>query len=123
MPAPPSRILSSLRVAIGVGAWATPNLTGRLFGLDPKGNPQSAFLARLFGVRDIALGVGTTATSGGSRRMWWQLGIACDLMDAAAAALAARNGTVPKAAAIMAGGTALAAAGLGAAALAGDDAA
>ena len=122
MPAPPSQVLSGLRVAIGAGAWAAPNTTGKLFGLDPGNNPQAAFLARLFGVRDVALGVGTTATTGSSRRMWWQLGIACDLLDAAAAALAARNGTVPKAAAVMAGATALAAVGLGVAALASDDA-
>ena len=48
---------------------------------------------------------------------WLRLGVACDLADAAAAYLAGRNGTVPKHAAIMAGGTAIAAAGLGVAAL------
>jgi hypothetical protein len=118
MPASPVQILSGLRVAIGAGAWAAPNTTGKLFGLDPDNNPQASFLARLFGVRDVALGLGTTATTGSSRRLWWQLGIACDLADAAAAVLAARNGTLPKAAAVLAGGTAIAAAGLGVAALA-----
>jgi hypothetical protein len=114
----PVQLLSGLRVAVGAGAWAAPNTTGKLFGLDPDNNPQASFMARLFGIRDIALGLGTTATTGSSRRLWWQLGIACDLADAAAAALAARNGTLPKVAAVMAGTTAIAAAGLGVAALA-----
>ncbi len=101
-----------------------PNVSGRLFGLDPSANPQASFLGRLFGVRDIAIGVGTLATpAGASRRLWWQLGILCDLMDAAAAGLAARNGTLPRHAAVMAGATALAAAGMGVAALAAEPAA
>src|SRR5207245_5660578 len=50
--------LAGLRVAIGVTAWLFPNLAGRLFGLDPESNPQAPYLARLFGVRDIALGLG-----------------------------------------------------------------
>ena len=28
------------RIAVGASAWLTPNLSGRLFGLDPEGNPQ-----------------------------------------------------------------------------------
>ena len=117
MPAPPGQLLAGLRVAIGAGAWAAPNLSGRIFGLDPVANPQGAFIGRLFGIRELALAVGTNATSGPSRRVWWQLGIACDLADAAAAALAARNGTLPKAAAVMVGATAVGAAVLGVASL------
>lgn len=117
----PAQLLSGVRLGIGVGAWLAPELTGKLFGLDPDANPQLAFMARLFGVRDIALAVGTGATPPGSRTVWWQLGIGCDLLDAGAAYLAHRNGSVPKVAAILAGGTALAAAGLGVAALAADD--
>ena len=120
MPAP-IQALSGLRVAIGASAWATPNLAARVFMLDPKSNPQAAFLGRLFGVRDVALGAGTLAAERDSRKLWLQLGVACDLLDAAAAYLARRNGSVPKPAALLAGTTALAAAGLGMAALAGGE--
>lgn len=113
----PVQMISGLRAQIGASAWLAPNLTGKLFGLDPASNPQSAFLGRLFGARDIALAAGTLGSSGEARSQWLRLGLACDLADAAAAYLAGRNGTVPKHAAIMAGGTAIAAVGLGLAAL------
>ncbi|TMM06072.1 MAG: hypothetical protein E6G10_01250 [Actinobacteria bacterium] len=113
----PVSLISGLRASIGAGAWLAPNLTGRLFGLDPDGNPQSSYLARLFAIRDLALAAGTLGSEGDARRRWLQLGLACDLADAAAAYLAGRDGTLPKPAAVMTGGTALAAAGMGVAAL------
>jgi len=116
--ADPVQLISGLRGVIGVGAWATPNLASRVFGLDPVSNPQAAFLARLFGARDLALAIGTLSTRGEARLLWLRLGAGCDLLDAAAAALAQRNGTVPRPAAVLSGVTALSAAALGAAALA-----
>ncbi len=94
-----------------------PNVTAKLFGLDPKGNPQGSYLGRLFGIRDVALAGFVTQSAGPSKKLAWQLGILCDLFDAAAAGLAGRNGTLPKHSAVMVGTTALAAAGLGVAAL------
>jgi hypothetical protein len=122
MPTEPAKILSGLRTAVGAGAWLTPTLAGRIFGLDPAANPQMAYMARLFGARDIALAVGTTQTTGPSRRVWWQIGIACDLADAVAAYLGGRNGTLSKFSAVAAGGTAVVAVGLGVAAMQADDA-
>lgn len=116
----PAKILSSIRLAVGAGAWVAPGLAGKLFGLSPADNPQLAYMARLFGIRDIALAVGTNQTTGPSRRVWWQIGIACDLADAAAAYLGGRNGSLSKATVILAGGTAVAAAGLGVAAMQAD---
>lgn len=117
MAASPAATLAGLRIAIGSSAWAAPNLTTKLFGLDPKNNPQSSFLARLFGVRDVALAGVAIGSTGPSKRLAWQLGVVCDALDVGAATLAGRNGTLPKPAALMAGATALAAVGLGVAAL------
>ncbi|WP_354699956.1 hypothetical protein DSM112329_00214 [Paraconexibacter sp. AEG42_29] len=122
MPTEPAKILSSLRLGVGAGAWLAPGLAGRLFGLSPADNPQLSYMARLFGIRDVALAVGTTQTTGPSRRVWWQIGIACDLADAVAAYLGGRNGSLSKATVVLAGGTAVAAAGLGFAAMQADDA-
>ena len=113
----PVQMISGLRAWIGTSAWLAPNLTGKLFGLDPDDNPQAAFLARLFGVRDAALAAGTLGSTGETRVQWLRLGLACDLADAGAAYLAGRNGTIPKHAAVLAGATALAAAGKGVAAM------
>jgi hypothetical protein len=115
------RSLAGIRVAIGTSAWATPRLAGKAFGLDADGNPQSPYLARLFGVRDIALGIGTLTTTGESQRRWLALGMLCDAADAAAGVLAGRAGYLPKVPTVLVTGVALVAAGLGAAALANGD--
>ena len=113
----PGTALSALRLAVGVSAWTAPNATAKVFGLDPAANPQGAYLARLFGVRDIALAGFAQGASPESKPLAWQLGIVSDLADAAAAALGGRNGTLSKQTAVLAGGTALIAAALGGAAL------
>jgi hypothetical protein len=109
--------LVGLRGAVGAGAWLAPRLSGRLFGLDPAGNPQAPYLGRLFGVRDVALAVGLSASNGPERAQWLRLGIACDLADAVAGLLAGRRGELPKPATVLVTATALSAAALGAAAL------
>jgi hypothetical protein len=109
--------LISTRAAIGAGAWLAPRLSGRLFGLDPAGNPQAPYLARLFGVRDAALAYGLSTSSGPQRARWLQVGIACDVADALAGVFAGRRGELPKRAAVLVTGTAVAAAAMGFAAL------
>src|SRR3954470_13553432 len=109
--------LAGLRAVVGVSAWAAPDFSGRLFGLDPDANPQASYLGRLFGIRDIALAAGTLGSEGEGGRKWVQLGLVCDVADAAAAYLGGRNGTLPKPAAVMTGVTALVAAGMGLAAM------
>jgi hypothetical protein len=107
------RSLAGIRVAVGTSAWATPRLAGKAFGLDADANPQSPYLARLFGVRDLALGIGALTTTGESRRHWLMLGMMCDAADAAAGVLAGRAGYLPKVPTVLV-------TGLGAAALAGE---
>jgi hypothetical protein len=111
--------LIGVRSAIGVGAWAAPRFSGRLFGLDPEANPQAAYLGRLFGVRDAVLAVGLATNSGRQRAQWLQLGVVCDLADALAGVLAGRRGELPPQATVMVTATALVAAALGIAALQG----
>ncbi len=109
--------LVGLRAAVGAGAWLAPRLSGRLFGLDIAANPQAPYLGRLFGVRDVALAVGTSSSSGSERAQWLRLGVACDLADAVAGLAAGRRGELPKAATFMVTTTALVAAALGITAL------
>lgn len=110
----PKQQLPALRIAIGAGAFAVPKLTAKVFGLTQT-DEESMFLARLFGVRDIALGVGQVAGGEGGS-LWWQLGVVCDLGDAVAAVMMLRGGG-PKRAGVMSAATALSAAALGVMAL------
>jgi hypothetical protein len=117
----PEQGLVGLRAALGAGVWVAPRLAGRLFGLDPKGNPQLPYVGRLFGVRDIALAYGLATATGSERAVWLRVGLACDLADAAAGVLGRRSGALPKLATVLVTGTAIGAAGLGVAAMLGDD--
>lgn len=95
------RSLVLLRAVIGLIGWIAPGLAGRLFGLDPDGNPQLPYIARLFAVRDLALAVGSSSTDGDAQRRWLQAGLACDAADTAAALLAYRDGSVGPMTAVM----------------------
>jgi hypothetical protein len=113
--------LVATRTAIGVAAWLAPRLSGRLFGLDPDANPQAAYLGRLFGIRDVALGVGLRSSNGAERQQWLRIGVACDLADAAAGVLAGKAGELPKRATVLVTATALMAAAMGVAAMRGEE--
>jgi hypothetical protein len=93
---PQINAIVGLRASIGASTWLAPNLAGRLFGLDPVGNPQLPYIGRLFGIRDVALAAGLAQSSGPDRKLWLQLGILCDAADAAAGLLAGRSGQLSK---------------------------
>jgi len=110
-------LLSGLRVAVGASSWATPRVAGRTFGLDATANPQSPYLARLFGVRDLALAWGTLTTEGQTQRQWLLAGLACDVADTLAGIAGGRGGYLSKPTAFLVSATALSAVALGAQAL------
>jgi hypothetical protein len=109
--------LAGLRTTIGVSAWAAPDFSARLFGLDPDANPQGAYLGRLFAVRDLVLGIGTLTAEPPARKLWLQAGVACDVADAAAALLGRRNGYLPVFATVATTAAAISAVAMGVAAL------
>ena len=80
-------------------AWVRGRPRGspaRLFGLDAAANPQSPYLARLFGVRDVALAWGALSSEGDTQRQWLLAGLACDVADALAGVAGGRGGYLPK---------------------------
>ena len=109
--------LVGLRVAVGVASWTTPRVAGRLFGLDAGANPQSPYLARLFGARDVALAWGAFSAEGDARRGWLVAGLACDAADVLAGIAGGRSGYLSKVTSVLVTATALSAVALGAAAL------
>lgn len=111
------RALGMLRIAIGVVSWVAPDLAGKLFGLDVKRNRQAPYLARLFGIRDLALGVGTLRAQGQERKAWLAAGVVCDTADTAAAKLGHRDGYLPTSTAALVALPAVAATVLGVIAL------
>jgi hypothetical protein len=111
------RNVSLFRILVGVVSWLAPNLAAKLFGLNAADNPQAPYLARLFGVRDLALGAGALQSSGETQKQLVQLGLACDVADIAAGLLGRRAGYLNAFATVMVTGGAVAAAAMSAAAL------
>jgi hypothetical protein len=98
-------------------AWTTPNLAGKAFGLDVPGNPQAPYLARLFGIRDVALAAGALASQGEARKTWLRFGLMCDVADTAAALFGGRRGYLSKPTTVLLAAPAIAAVAMGIAAL------
>lgn len=106
---------AAARIGIGAAVVAAPSLL-RLFWIgDDARRPAVKVMIRAFGVRDLALGVGTYLAATAEKpddeavRRWLTLSGASDVVDLAATLLAARH--LPKRGVVMA----LAAAGAGAA--------
>ena len=92
----PALGLATARVAIGGLVVGSPELGAKLFRLDPDANPQLAYMARLFGSREIVLGAATLLARGKTRRNLILAGIAVDAADAAAAVLAGEEGALDR---------------------------
>jgi len=88
--------LSLGRITLGAVALADPQRAGRLLQLDPANNPQLSYVGRMFGSREIALGLATLVATGKARRNLILLGALVDLADAGTGYLGIREGSVSK---------------------------
>jgi hypothetical protein len=77
--------LVAYRAFAGVSIWVAPGLTARFFGFEPDRGQY--YLGRLAGSRQVALAAGTALSGAEGRRLWLRLGLICDLLDTAAAAI------------------------------------
>lgn len=83
------------RIAIGAVSLYDPTLAAKQMMLDPAGQPQVSYLTRLFGAREVALGVATLLASGRAKRNLVLLGVLVDGADAATGWLATKDGSAP----------------------------
>ncbi|HYG94828.1 MAG TPA: DUF4267 domain-containing protein [Nocardioides sp.] len=113
----PVKGLAFGRIAIGIGSIAAPATTARLFGISPAANPNLAYFARMFGVREIALGSLTLLAKGPALRTMVLAGMAVDGGDAATGAIGLARKEIPVLAGGMLVAVALGAVGSGAAAI------
>lgn len=108
--------LAAARLVLGVVMLARPTWLTRPLGVDRWTAERLAWLPRMVGGREVALGLGTLVmTRGGrpGRRAWLAAGALADAADAAALLTAARRGHVSRPGGIAAVATALAAASVG----------
>ena len=83
--------LSLARIVVGAAAWAAPETGLKVSKLDAEA-PQSPYLLRLFGARDVALGAITLLAPPASKPALLKVGVAVDSADAGAALLALKAG-------------------------------
>jgi hypothetical protein len=104
LPIKPTMALT--RIGAGVLTWANPPLSATVFGIK-GGAESSAYTARLFGIRDIALGLGVMSRKPAVRKATLRLAMLCDAADCAAAVLDAKQGKLtPAGSALLIGGAA-----------------
>jgi hypothetical protein len=95
--------LSLARIVVGAAAWVAPQTSLRKGLLDAEA-PQSPYLLRLFGARDVALGAITLMAPPATRPALLKVGLGVDAADAAAALLALKAGQLkPVTGLVMAG--------------------
>ncbi|MBV9309317.1 MAG: hypothetical protein JOZ73_00705 [Solirubrobacterales bacterium] len=111
----PVRLLIGLRGGIGAGALLAPGLAVRMLGLNP--GEQMAFLARIIGIRDLAIALGTAAAGEENQRLWLSLGVLCDATDGTAGLIAHRHGAISQLSTALVSAPAILGCGLGLAAL------
>src|SRR4030081_2367697 len=97
-----ARVMSAVRIAVGVGSLLAPDLSGRIMGFPrDQVNASSRAMGRLFGIREIALGALTldAVQRNPADRRIYIANAAVDATDGAvfAAALFGRQG-IPRAA-------------------------
>jgi hypothetical protein len=102
-----ARVTLVARCSLGAASLVAPRLTIRMLQLDPEPNPSAEFLIRIFGVRDIFLGVAPFLISDPGRGTILGSATGVDLTDLAAAALAGLTGRIPPRAAVVTASAAL----------------
>lgn len=93
----PVAALAALRLGFGVAGLAAPRLTARLFGVDAQEQPTVPFALRLFGARNLVLGVALLRLDRvGDRRGLLTANLLVDVSDALAAVAAGRRGELSR---------------------------
>ncbi|WP_327097428.1 hypothetical protein OIE68_00680 [Nocardia vinacea] len=100
------RGLGIARLAIGLSAFAQPAMTRRSLGVAGQ-DADGGVVARMFGIRDAALGLATLSSDPAVQRVGLQLGVLADAADTAAVLLGRRGGVTASGATVVGGGAAL----------------
>lgn len=117
-PSTARRALIGLRLTLGAAAYAMPSDAARIFGIDPDESPAMDSAVRLFGARELALGLGLLGKAGVTR--WLALGVMSDGLDVLTVILGARDSRLGAQTVAVGGGLAAGAVALGLRSLGGD---
>ncbi|MGR6967787.1 hypothetical protein ACU610_25330 [Geodermatophilus sp. URMC 61] len=97
-------LILTARFVLGPLSIACPGFTSRLMLMPPEVNPGTPYFLRLFGGRDLYLGVAALLTPEPTRGQVIGTAAAVDAVDATAALIAGVRGDIPAPAALLAAG-------------------
>lgn len=100
-----ARGLGAARTMVGLTSLAGPRLARQSLGAGPTLGADGGTLARMFGIRDAAIGVATLSGDATVRRTGLKLGMVSDVADVGSVLLGRRGG-VSGAGALLIGGAA-----------------
>ena len=106
-----------VRFILGAISWFLPKMMTKVMLIDGKANPALPYGLRLFGVRDVLMGVLISAPQGEILDRQLYIGVVIDLIDAVASGIAGFTGQIPRRSGILCCSGCLVGASLGAAAL------
>lgn len=106
-----------VRFIVGAISWFLPTAMARVMLIDAKANPALSYALRLFGVRDVLMGVLILAPQGDALDEQLCIGVAIDLIDVVASGIAGFTGQISKQATVLCCSAGLVGASLGAASL------
>jgi hypothetical protein len=106
MALPLKATIALTRIGAGALTYANPPLAAKLFGLR-NAEQSSTYTARLFGSRDIALGLAVLSPNPAARKNALRLGVLVDACDTVAGLMDQKEGKLtPAGAAVLIGGAA-----------------
>lgn len=106
------RAIAYLRMGLGA-LWPTPAVGAKVFGVDADAEPSFRLMARLFAIRDLALGAALLQADEEEGDRLVDLGIVVDAADLVAIVLAGARRQVGARMVLLGGTTAATAVGLG----------
>ena len=101
------RTLGAIRAVVGLSTLVRPRLAGVVLGAGGAAGRDGGAVARMFGVRDVAIAAATLHPDPAVRETGLRLGLVCDAVDVVSVVLGRRGG-VSSAGAVLVGGAAAA---------------
>lgn len=88
-------LLACIRLFNGLAALLVPHMLLKRLGVDTDGNPAALYMARMFGIRTVLIGIDLLVQKRDRRAQALQEAVVIHASDTLAAVLASKTGKLP----------------------------
>jgi hypothetical protein len=89
-------LLACIRLFNGLAALLVPHMLLKRLGVDTDGNPAALYMARMFGIRTVLIGIDLLVQKRDRRARALQEAVVIHASDTLAAVLASKTGKLPQ---------------------------